>query len=303
MTAPDAQARFATPRCPVEAMRLQRLGALDPTLRLDERQVLRACHTPAGPGTLRLRWDGTTVLADAWGPGAGWLVSRAPAISGAQDEPTALVAREPWLEQIVRTHEHVALGRAPRLFDTLVAYVLQQRVPFIEAAASWRRLVEQHGHGAPGPHGLRLPLTPQQWKGLSSAVLASFDVDRQRGAIVHEVALHARKIDALDEAPLSDARALLPKLRGIGPWTQGIVLGVGRGDPDAVPVGDFAMPSLVTRAFTGQPRGDDRQMLQLLEPYRGQRFRVMRLLFAAGYRRQRLGPRRGRSHGRRGYGR
>ena len=41
------------------------------------------------------------------------------------------------------------------------------------------------------------------------------------------------------------ASAHLQKLRGIGPWTAGVVLGLALGDPDAVPWGDYNLPSLV----------------------------------------------------------
>ncbi len=63
------------------------------------------------------------------------------------------------------------------------------------------------------------------------------------------------------------------------------------GDPDAVSVGDFHLPHLVSWALAGEPRADDARMLELLEPYRGQRGRVIRLLEASGIRPPRYGPR------------
>ena len=52
------------------------------------------------------------------------------------------------------------------------------------------------------------------------------------------------------------------------------------GDADAVSVGDFHLPNLVAWALAGEPRANDARMLELLEPYRGQRGRVIRLLEA-----------------------
>jgi 3-methyladenine DNA glycosylase/8-oxoguanine DNA glycosylase len=57
-----------------------------------------------------------------------------------------------------------------------------------------------------------------------------------------------------------------------------MVLGYAYGDPDVVPLGDLHIPSLVTSALAGESEGTDPRMLELLEPYRGHRFRVIRLL-------------------------
>ena len=64
------------------------------------------------------------------------------------------------------------------------------------------------------------------------------------------------------------------------------------GDPDALSVGDYHIPNLVAFALAGEPRADDARMLELLEPYRGQRGRVQRLLELSGISAPRYGPRR-----------
>ncbi len=53
------------------------------------------------------------------------------------------------------------------------------------------------------------------------------------------------------------------------------------GDPDAVPLGDLHLPRMVTYALSGR-EGDDNRMLELLEPYRGHRMRVIRMVKPAG---------------------
>ena len=63
------------------------------------------------------------------------------------------------------------------------------------------------------------------------------------------------------------------------------------GDADAVPVGDFHIPNMVCWALAGEARGDDARMLELLEPYRGQRARVVRLIKHAGVTAPKYGPR------------
>jgi hypothetical protein len=48
---------------------------------------------------------------------------------------------------------------------------------------------------------------------------------------------------------------------------------------------------MVTWALAGEARGTDERMLELLEPYRGQRGRVIRLLELSGAGPARRGPR------------
>ena len=86
-------------------------------------------------------------------------------------------------------------------------------------------------------------------------------------------------------------RRRLRSLPGIGAWTAAEVVRCAFGDPDAVSVGDFHIPNTVAWALAGEPRADDARMLELLEPYRGQRGRVQRLLEVGGIVAPRYGPR------------
>jgi NAD(P)-dependent dehydrogenase (short-subunit alcohol dehydrogenase family) len=67
--------------------------------------------------------------------------------------------------------------------------------------------------------------------------------------------------------------------------------GSGTCDPDAISVGDYHMPDTVAWALAGEPRADDARMLELLEPYLGQRGRVQRLLEVGRVTAPRYGPR------------
>jgi 3-methyladenine DNA glycosylase/8-oxoguanine DNA glycosylase len=82
----------------------------------------------------------------------------------------------------------------------------------------------------------------------------------------------------LSNVPFDEARLRLEALRGVGPWTSAEVMRLSFGDPDAVSVGDYHLPDIVAWALAGEPRGTDERMLELLEPYRGQRARVQVLL-------------------------
>jgi 3-methyladenine DNA glycosylase/8-oxoguanine DNA glycosylase len=87
------------------------------------------------------------------------------------------------------------------------------------------------------------------------------------------------------------AYARLVGVPGIGPWTAAEVGVRALGDDDAVSVGDFHLKHLVSFALAGEPRGTDDRMLELLEPFRGQRARVVRLLELSGISAPRYGPR------------
>ncbi|MDQ3450529.1 MAG: DNA-3-methyladenine glycosylase 2 family protein, partial [Actinomycetota bacterium] len=100
---------------------------------------------------------------------------------------------------------------------------------------------------------------------------------------------------ALVSAALVGTAALDRALRsvpGIGVWTSAEVRQRVLGDPDAVSVGDYHLPSLVGWALAGV-RTDDTGMLTLLEPYRGHRHRAVRLIELSGQaaRPPRHGPR------------
>jgi 3-methyladenine DNA glycosylase/8-oxoguanine DNA glycosylase len=103
----------------------------------------------------------------------------------------------------------------------------------------------------------------------------------------------ARVGESLERAAddtIGDAERKLRSIPGIGVWTAAETLQRSHGDPDAVSVGDFHVSKRVGWALIGQ-RVDDDAMLELLEPWRGHRQRVVRLIEAAGVGYERHGPR------------
>ena len=245
----------------------------------------KAGLTPEGPVTLCVRRAPDGVRAAAWGKGAAWAVARGGALAGLDD--ASGFAPEGVLAPLARRHRGLRLPRSPFVFDGLVEYVLQQRVSFRDASRSYRRLVSSVSAPSPGPPGLRLPLAPAAWLSLRDDELRRAGIDAQRASTLRAAARAARRVSEAFDVPPEGARARLEAVRGCGPWTVEFTMGFVLGDPDAVPTGDLHLPHEVARALAGEPRADDRRMLELLEPYRGHRFRVLRLLLAGG--RVRLG--------------
>ena len=266
-------------------------GTGDPTARVEGGTVWRAVRTPDGPATIRLSQSAVrTIDAEAWGPGAEHAVAVvAPSAVGAFDDPTPFVPRDPVLAQAWRDHRTVLLTRADP-FPVLVAAVLEQKVTGFEARTAWREVVRMTADEAPGDRGLILPPDAERVASLPSWELSRLGVTGTRAATLREVARHPRKIAALAGAPLDEARAWLRRLPGVGPWTEAEVARLALGDPDAVSVGDFHLPNIVAWTLAGAARGSDDRMLELLEPYRGQRGRVQVLLEASGIAAPRFGP-------------
>ena len=262
-------------------------GGGDPTSRVDGRTLWRALRTPDGAATLRLtQVDTSEVEAEAWGPGAEHaLAVAAPGLAGAFDHPDDFMGpRHPVVAEAWRDHRNVLLTRADA-FPVLVAAILEQKVTGDEARRAWRGIVRRTAEPAPCDAGLLLPPDPERLAALPGWELTRLGVTGHRAATLREVARHPKKIAALTDT------SWLAKIPGIGPWTLGEVGRLALGDPDAISVGDFHLPNTVCWALAGEPRGTDERMLELLEPYRGQRGRVQVLLEAAGISAPKFGPR------------
>src|SRR5262245_32466596 len=119
---------------------LQR-GTADPTMRSERGAVLRASRTPDGPVTARFAETAEGVHVEAWGPGAGWLLERAPAWCGALDDdsdfdPPAGPIRELW-----RRKRGLRIPRTELVAERLIPVVFEQKVTGWEARRAYLRLV------------------------------------------------------------------------------------------------------------------------------------------------------------------
>jgi 3-methyladenine DNA glycosylase/8-oxoguanine DNA glycosylase len=255
-----------------------RRGTGDPTMRIEGREVWRAARTPDGPVTVRLDQGAGTVSATAWGPGAAWALDHAPGMVGAEDDLAAFEPRDDVMTQIWKGLRSVRLTRALDVVRTLVAAVLEQKVVGLEARRAWRRMTSEVSEPAPGEGGLLLPPDPARVAELPYFRFHPWGVERRRAEVVRAVCARAASLEALAEVPFEEARRRLEAMPGIGPWTTAEVMRLSFGDPDAVSVGDYHLPDIVAWALAGEPRATDERMLELLEPYRGQRARVQVLL-------------------------
>ena len=270
-------------------------GAGDPTMRVTGREVVRAWRTAAGPGALRLSLSEGELLAEAYGPGAELALEAAPGLAGLDDRPRELTPADQVIRRLVHAFPGLRLTRAGTVFDVLVPAVLEQKIAGKEARRIHRGLVRAHGEPAPGPFGLLLPSAPERLAELPYFAFHPLGLERRRAELIRGLAAHAGSLERLARArtrpQLDAARRALESIPGIGRWTSAEVARVALGDPDAVSEGDFHLPNLVAWNLAREPRGTDERMLELLEPYRGERGRVQRLLEAGGTGAPRFGPR------------
>jgi 3-methyladenine DNA glycosylase/8-oxoguanine DNA glycosylase len=263
-------------------------GRGDPTIRFGPDGIWRATRTLEGPATFRLRTIEGGVEVSAWGPGARLAVQDAADLVGANDDPSALVPEHRLIGELVHRFPGLRLPRTNRPFESLLPAICEQKVAGVEARAAFRGLIATHGEPAPGPGGLRLQPTSATLAALPYFAFHQFGLERRRADLIRRAAALASR---LEDAPPADVYVRLGAVPGIGPWTLAEVGRIAFGDPDAISVGDYHLPNLVAWALVREPRADDARMLELLEPYRGQRGRVQRLLEASGIQAPRYGPR------------
>jgi 3-methyladenine DNA glycosylase/8-oxoguanine DNA glycosylase len=255
-----------------------RRGTGDPTMRIEDGTVWRAARTPEGPATLRLDQAGGGVQATAWGPGAAWALERAPGLIGGEDDLSAFEPHDDVLARVWKEHRAVRVTRALDVVRTLTAAILEQKVVGMEARRAWRRMTLALSEPAAGEGKLLLPPDPARVAEVPYFRFHPWGVERRRAEVIRAVCARAASLEALADVPFEEARRRLEAMPGVGPWTSAEVARLSFGDPDAVSVGDYHLPDIVAWALANEERGTDERMLELLEPYRGQRGRVQVLL-------------------------
>jgi 3-methyladenine DNA glycosylase/8-oxoguanine DNA glycosylase len=267
-------------------------GRGDPTFVIGGGDVLRSTRTPEGPATVWLRMSDETIEAEAWGPGAERALDDVPGWVGVHDDWSSFEPHHDIVRQLRRDHPGLRLTRSGAVTATLIPAICEQRVTGLEARRAYRMLTRAVAEPAPGPGDLVLPPDPARIAALPPLVYHRAGIDMRRARVMRDVCVRADRLDALADRTGEEAGAALMSVPGIGPWTAAEVARLALGDPDAVSVGDYHLPNLVTWLLAGEPRGTDQRMLELLEPYGGHRARVQRLLEAAGVTAPRYGPRR-----------
>ena len=272
-----------------------RRGPLDPCFVVaGDGAIWRTSLLDSGPVTARFTRAGWNVVdCAAWGSGAVEFLDGAPGLLGVDDDTAGFAPTDATVAAAHRRVPHLRLGRTGRVLEALIPAVLEQRVPGVDAFRSWRVLVSRFGTPAPGPapERMRVPPSAATWRAIPSWEFHRANVDPGRARTIAGCAQRAAALERLIAKPAAQAREALASLPGVGVWTAAETAQRAFGDADALSVGDYHLATVIGWTLLGHPIDDD-AMVELLEPMRPHRHRVVRLLEVSGLaRRPRRGPR------------
>ena len=266
-------------------------GSSDPTMRVGLADAYRAMRTPEGAATVHIRSIGYDISTEAWGPGAECALESVPGMIGLLDDATGFEPHHPVIEELWRRNKGVRITRTHAVMQSLIPTILEQKVTGAEARRAYRAMVLATSEPAPGDLGLYLPPDPARLAETPYFVFHPWGVERRRAESIRAACERASRLEEGASLPVSQAKARLLEIHGVGPWTVAEVARTALGDADAISVGDFHLPNVVCWALAHEPRGTDERMLELLEPYRGHRGRVQALLDASDISAPAFGPR------------
>jgi 3-methyladenine DNA glycosylase/8-oxoguanine DNA glycosylase len=277
---------------------LHRRGTGDPTHRVLGGLHLRTTRTPCGTALLKVVAQGGEVSARAWGDGAEWVLDHLPRLVGEDDDLDGFEPRHPVVAEAHRRYGFFRVGRSDAVFEALAPACIEQVVTGKEAFRAWRLLVREFGEPAPVPtrvvgsaaYGMFVAPTPEVWARVPSWRFLAAGVEERRSRTLVRTAQRAAAIERTLLGTHAAADVALRSFPGVGPWTSAEVRQRAHGDADAWSIGDYHVGKNITYALTGEVLDDD-AATELLEPYRGHRFRVQQLLAMVGGRRPRRAPR------------
>lgn len=268
-------------------------GRGDPTVQRTPEGWWLTMRLATGTATLLVRETADGIRATAWGEGAAEALAGVPALLGAEDDLDGFDAsRHPLVARLHHETPGLRLGRTGRVLPALVPSVLGQKVTGMEAKRAWRILVTRYGDAAPGPAplGMRVAPTAAVWKRIPSWEWHTAAVGPQRSDTLMRVFAVGDAIARCDRLDSAETRRRLQTIHGIGRWTAAETVQRSHGDPDEVSYGDLHICKMVGTALVGD-RVDDDAMMELLEPWRGHRQRVVRLISLSGIGYQKHAPR------------
>ena len=277
-----------------DTSRVLQMGSNDPTMSLTRGRMVLARYTPAGPVTVEITQcpdsQPVTLQIQSWGAGSQWIRGFLPGLLGLDDDPRTFQPTGR-LRRLHCRHIGMRLTRLPRAGTRVMQVVLMQLVSWRDAFGSWHRLVQRFGAPAPGPHDIRLPPPVSALRGIPRFQMIECGVIPKLARTLQNVAAHEGQLESAADTSATAFAECLRQIPGIGEWTTQYALGTALGHGDAILTGDYNLPHTVAWYFAGDDRGDDQRLIELLEPFRGHRFRVIRLLWLSGINAPRHGPR------------
>jgi 3-methyladenine DNA glycosylase/8-oxoguanine DNA glycosylase len=259
---------------------MQRLGGYDPTAELSDDCFRKAFFYRGEPAAVEVCRTADGVEICAYGNHAEELLKETVQGFEQNDLYSDFATDDTGVFRLHQSFPGLRLLRVPWLYDATCSAILQQRIRTVDAMRDWRRITKRYG--SPAPLGLWAFPPADVLARVPAFALEGMGIDAKRVRALLNFARESRLVRFKPEMSFAAMRQYLLRVPGIGPWTAETVMGYGVGDVDAAIVGDLHLPRVVCYALAGEFNGTDERMIELLEPFRGHRFRIIRLLYAAG---------------------
>jgi len=259
---------------------MQSLGPYDPTAESARDLFRKAFFYRGEPAAVEFLRDREGLLVTAYAPEAEALLEETLAGLSQDDRYRSFPAEDSGIWRLHRSQPGLRLLRMPWLYDMTCSAILQQRIRTVDAMRDWRHITQRWGANA--PLGLHAFPAPERLVRVAQFELQALGIDAQRSHTLLRFAQEQRFVPLKTTMSFAELRRNLLRTPGIGPWTTESVLGYGAGDADAAIPGDLHLPHLLCYALAGENPGTDGRMMELLEPFRGHRFRIIRLIYASG---------------------
>lgn len=258
---------------------MQGLGPYDPTAESGANLFRKAFFHRGAPATLEFQREPEGLLVTAYAPEAEALLEDTLIGLTQDDRYRSFVTGDSGIWRLYRSQPGMRLLRFPWLYEMTCSAILQQRIRTVDAMRDWRQICQRWGTAA--PLGLRAFPSADRLSRVAQFELQALGIDAQRTRTLLRFAQESRFVPLKTTMSFTEIRWHLLRIPGIGPWTTESVLGYGAGDVDAAIPGDLHLPHLTCYALAGEIPGSDERMMELLEPFRGHRFRIIRLIYAS----------------------
>ncbi len=177
------------------------------------------------------------------------------------------------MRRVIPLTGHPPLRRQRYGFDGLCWIVIGQQVSVAAGNAIWARLV----HNFPERTPEIFLLTDDSLLKASGLSAPKMRTIRAMSQAIQDGVLD---LDALATLPADEAKALMVKVKGIGPWTADIYLMFCLGHADAFAPGDLALQEAIRLCFRLDERPTERETMLIAERWRPWRGVAARILWA-----------------------
>ena len=196
---------------------------------------------------------------------AGWVLN-----AGLDLKPFyRLAAKDPRLAPIVRKLRGLKPTRPASLFEMAVIAVTEQQISMAAAAKIRDRVVRKYGERA---GDLWVFPEPAALAEASSRALLSCGLSHAKTRYIHNLSRRIvsgeLELEALKTMSDDQARGMIMGLEGFGRWSADYILVRGLARPDAVPVDDLGVRSVVGESLGGGGRASAEEVTRRLEPFR-----------------------------------